>query len=111
LLIVGEMFQRAGWSITTRLEPDPMDLLAVIGQEEFDAVGITVACTSALPRVTQLIDDLRVHSVNPNLMVLAGGALFQGQQHLAAAIGADYVTSDVAQAVDFASRLLEHKRL
>lgn len=111
LLIVGEMFRRSGWVVTTRLDPHAVDLLNVIGQEEFDAVGITVNCDGALPKVAQLVDDLRLHSTNPGLIVLAGGSLFSGRQHLARAIGADYVTANAAEAVDFASRLLEHKCL
>ncbi|TKD50933.1 cobalamin B12-binding domain-containing protein [Sphingomonas baiyangensis] len=105
-VIVEEMFARAGWD-TLRIAPEnPAAINEVLAGGWFDVAGLTATCTCHIASLPSLIAGMRAASRNPSLKVMLGGHALQGDQMLAARLGADGTAGDARAAVAAADRLL-----
>ncbi len=106
LLIVAEFFLRAGWDVwggPLAAKSDPVEMLR---SEWFDIVGLSASHGKAAESLKQQIATLRAASMNPNLGVLVGGALFHGNPGLARQVGADATTEDGRDAPQLAEAIV-----
>ena len=105
-VVVDEMFRRDGW-ITDRLsDVETSDLLAKVGDEWFDLVGLTVSCDRHLAALPSIIAAVRNVSRNPGVCVMVGGRVFSADPDLAAMIGADGTARDARLALKTAADIV-----
>lgn len=105
LLMVAELFVRAGWSVTLGTPVEPLQLELAVASTHFDAFGLSMSVDTRVADARTLIERLRRRSRNPSMPVLVGGTLFLDDPALAARIGADGWTPDATQAPALAARL------
>jgi methanogenic corrinoid protein MtbC1 len=106
LFMVAEFFVRAGWAVVLG-QPiqSSVDLGQSVADDWYDAVGLSVSCTSRVPHVKSTIATIRRRSRNPRVPVLVGGCLFSAEPGLVQEVGADGTSPDAAAAPALAARL------
>ncbi len=98
ILLVEEFFRRAGWSVWTPQNVTSEQLVAIVRQERFDMVGISVTCEVESQRLAALLDSIRSASLNKGLLVMVGGRFINEHPELVAEVGADATDTDGTQA-------------
>lgn len=106
LLIVAEFFLRAGWDVWGGPLSTKSDPIAMVRDDWFDVVGLSIGNDRSLKGAKQQIADLRAASLNPHLGVLVGGAALLENPELAKEIGADATAADGRDAPMLAERLV-----
>lgn len=106
LLIVAEFFLRAGWDVWGGPLSTKSDPIAMVRDDWFDIVGLSIGNDRSLKGAKQQIANLRAASLNPNLGVLVGGAALLENPDLAEEIGADATAADGRDAPLLAERLV-----
>ncbi len=106
LLIVAEFFLRAGWDVWGGPLSTKSDPIAMVRDDWFDVVGLSIGNDRSLKGAKKQIADLRAASLNPNLAILVGGAVLLENPDLAKEIGADATTADGRDAPLLAERLV-----
>lgn len=94
VLLVEEFFRRAGWNVWTPQNVTSGQLIAIVRQERFDMVGISVTCEVDSQRLAALIDSVRSASLNKGLLVMIGGRFVNEHPELVALVGADATDVD-----------------
>lgn len=89
LFMVAEFFIRDGWGVRVGPPVSEAELLLNLRSEWYDVVGFSVSCDSRLDHLKREIARVRHASMNPNVLVMAGGRAFNDQPELLARIGAD----------------------
>ncbi len=106
LVMVGEFFRRAGWSVSGAGWMPGADASALVAAEWFDVVGFSLGAEIHLDALAESIRIVKHESCNREVVVLVGGPLFsQFPQHVAA-VGADGMTMDGRDAPSLAERLI-----
>jgi MerR family transcriptional regulator, light-induced transcriptional regulator len=99
IMMAAEFFRRAGWDVSSEL-PDHNDgLVDAVRQEYVDLVGISVSSDSAMRELAATISAVRAASINRRLTIMVGGWLFLSNPEKAVAMGADFSTPDVRDAI------------
>jgi MerR family transcriptional regulator, light-induced transcriptional regulator len=93
-VIVEDFFRRGGWDVIGWPASAENDVLETVNNNYFDLVGLSVSCLTSLDRVAGLIQEIRRQSMNPSILVLAGGHAFAGNPQHALALGADATGSN-----------------
>jgi len=106
LLMVGEFFRRAGWTVWGDSSESTEDALQLISEIDFPLVGLSVSSELWLDRLGELIAELRDRSVNRETKVLVGGQIFLKEPDLVRQIGADAMAFNGRQAILEAERLI-----
>jgi methanogenic corrinoid protein MtbC1 len=106
LLIVAEFFLRAGWDVWGGPLSAKSDPIAMVRDDWFDVIGLSIGNDKSLKAAKTQIADLRASSLNPTLAVLAGGAVINENPELIKEIGADATTADGRDAPQIAERLV-----
>lgn len=109
LLIVKELFRRAGWAVSAPLEAQEDALLDAVQENWFTMVGLSVSCAEAARRCASLIPRLRVASKNSDLVVVVGGYCFERAEDEQELIGADLVVNDGPTALVETERLVDQR--
>jgi methanogenic corrinoid protein MtbC1 len=99
LLLVEEFFRRSGWNVWTPHNVTSSRLVAMVRQERFDMVGISVTCEVEIQRLAALIDSVRSASLNKGLLVMVGGRFINEHPELVAEVGADATDIDGTHAI------------
>ncbi len=99
VLLVEEFFRRAGWSVWTPHNVSVEQLVAIVRQEHFDMVGISVTCEVDVDCLRELIHSVRATSLNPELLVMIGGRFVNEHPELVEKVGADATDFDGSHAV------------
>jgi methanogenic corrinoid protein MtbC1 len=94
VLLVEEFFRRAGWNVWTPQNVTSHQLIAIVRQERFDMVGISVTCEVEGPRLAALVESIRNASLNKGLLVMVGGRFINKHPELVALVGADATDLD-----------------
>jgi methanogenic corrinoid protein MtbC1 len=114
VLMIEEVFSRAGWRTEALLEPRRPDLLRAVAGRNFDLVGLTISCDCPSCALSELITAIRSVSKNPKIQILIGGRVVNANPGLAALTGADGTAPDARSALAlaeekvFGSRQLDH---
>lgn len=89
LVMVGEMFRRAGWEVEGGPSEHAINPVARGKDTWFDIVGFSLAADVHLGALTQCIQSLRQATLNRSVGIMVGGPLFNRQPELVAQVGAD----------------------
>ncbi|PNG24786.1 cobalamin-binding protein [Methylocella silvestris] len=106
LFMAANFFRRAGWDVFGWPLMAPQELAAIVCNESFHLVGISVSCTDHLDRVRRAISMARKASRNRAVKIMVGGLPFCDHPETAAELGADAASSDGLQAVQIANKLV-----
>jgi len=106
LFMIEEFFRRAGWSVRAVLPATLSDLVALVSQENFNVIGISVSCDPLLDTLGSIIQSLRRASLNRRLQVLVGGHQFLESPDLVARVGADATAANSKQVAALLPALL-----
>lgn len=107
LTVVEQFFREAGWSVTCTLTQPDEDALRCIREEWFDIVGLSLACETLLPTMTETVTALRRASRNAALRVVVGGPAFMDDPDSFRRVGADASAGDARTALSVAECLLD----
>lgn len=111
LLLVGELFRRAGWMVSGGVPAGPFDVVKAVRQHPYEVVGFTMSNERCSGDLRHLIGDVRRAACNPEMVVIVGGNIFKSNPALGASLGADLATTQADDAVGFASRHFARKRV
>jgi len=106
LAIVAQFFRRASWQVRMAPAATGAELTALVAEEWFNIVGLSVACSNSMDALATHIRTIRRASRNPKIGVLVGGPVFVAHPHLSAMVGADATAADGKQAVQQAQSLV-----
>jgi methanogenic corrinoid protein MtbC1 len=109
ITILADFFRVAGWQVVVEISSQESELLRSVQHEWFDMVGLSVGLIEQLPTLPKLIEHLRTHSKNPQSVFILGGAALLSKQHHPTTKhwGADGISTDAAEAVQLANRLIQ----
>jgi methanogenic corrinoid protein MtbC1 len=106
LLMVADLFSRAGWDVECDAGESAGGKLDAAAHEWYDVVGFSVADRSGLEALEGVTERLRRDSCNRRVGIMVGGSVFtEGPQVLGCPV-ADVVVTDACMAVDAATRLV-----
>ena len=106
VVMVGEFFSRSGWRVRCETAAEDDALIESAAQEHYDVVGLSASADANLKRLRTLIKKLRAASMNPELVIMVGGQIFNEDVGLARRIGADATAADGVRAVVTAERMV-----
>jgi methanogenic corrinoid protein MtbC1 len=106
LAMVAQYFARAGWNVLSEPVATRDELLALVRQESFAIVGISVSCSDRLEALAADIRAIRRASRNRAVGIMVGGPVFMEHPQLAAMVGADATASSGSEAVRQANQLV-----
>lgn len=109
LAMVADFFRRAGWEVVGGVGGDVDDPLRIVHREWFDIVGLSIGHRSRVAPVRQTIAELRERSRNRRVGIMVGGPLVVDEPDSAAALGADVLADNGAQAPALAEGLLDRR--
>ncbi len=106
LVIVGEFFRRAGWSVSGAGWVAGADAGALVASEWFDAIGFSLGAEIHLQALADTIRTVKHETCNRDIVVIVGGPLFTQHPDHVKAVGADGMTIDGRDAPLLAERLI-----
>lgn len=98
-LVAATWLRRNGVSVTVQIAPAPQDLGRLLNTRQFDAVFISVGSEYRVEACAKLVKTLRALAPG-RLPVVIGGALAAHRREDLLSIGADSVTTDLAEALE-----------
>jgi methanogenic corrinoid protein MtbC1 len=104
--MAAEFFRRDGWSVVYDPHPTAEGLVARVAGGWTDVLGLSVVCRPDAAALRLTIARARAASVNPDLMVIAGGEAMAQDPRLLGAIGADATLAALPAAPARAHRLV-----
>ncbi len=107
LIMVGEMLRRDGWDVTEEPNASIDDVAAIVRNEWFDLVGLSISCEERLQALASEITAVRRTSLNRNIGVIVGGRIFSESPDFAVRVGADATAKDCDEAAQQADDLVE----
>lgn len=97
--LVEEHLLRAGWKVCALHSPSEEEIRALVLENYFDFVGVSLTSDRLLPALRSAIRCVRTYSRNPQVRIVVGGVLFIGRSSLPTGIDADAIVQDARQAV------------
>ncbi len=108
-MMIDEIFRLDGW-VTDRLSmPTTSDLLKCAGSDWFDLIGLTASSACHAGDLKSLIVALRNVSRNPDVCIMVGGPLINGDVDQVAVVGADGTAPDARMALKVAAHLVRSR--
>lgn len=104
--MAAEFFRRDGWNVLYEPAPTRAALLARVAAGWVDVVGLSVTGRPDIKELAATITELKGGSLNPGLLVIAGGEAMVADPTLVAAIGADATIAALPAAPARAHRLV-----
>lgn len=105
--IVGDMLRRCGWDIWDAPGATERDIIALVKNEWFAVVGLSISAPEQLEPLGLIIRQIRRQSLHRAVRIMVGGHPFAGHPDRVALVGADATATDGRDAVLQAERLLE----
>lgn len=105
LLMVGEFFRRAGWSVWDEPLSNVPSMARLVRNEWFDVVGLSVSGDVRMETLASTIRLIRRSSRNRGVGIMVGGRVFNEHPELVPLVGADATASDARQAVRQAEQM------
>jgi methanogenic corrinoid protein MtbC1 len=96
--LVAEFFRRAGWGVCSMPFKTAEDIVAIVRNEWFTLIGLSVSCDRKLEELTKDIRIIRRASCNRGLCVMVGGAIFIEHPEYVSQVGADLMAVDGREA-------------
>jgi methanogenic corrinoid protein MtbC1 len=105
-LMMGDCFERAGWSTEVLIEPSHSELNVKCAGQHFDLVGLTVSCDCSTDLLRSVVRTIKSVSKNPKVCLLLGGRYINENPELVSQCGADGTAIDALSALALADRLV-----
>jgi MerR family transcriptional regulator, light-induced transcriptional regulator len=113
LYLVAEFFRRAGWGVRSMPLKAPEDVVAIVRNEWFSLIGMSLSCESRLEELAREIRTIRRASCNHGICVMVGGTIFIEHPEFVSQVGADVMAVDgrqaPAKAQDFVESVAAYK--
>ena len=106
LVMVAELFRRAGWEVSGGPWEAAADAARLVESEWFDVVGFSLAAEMHVEALAECIGGVRQASRNGQVGIMVGGPVFRSRPELAQRVGADLTAVDGREAPRLASRFL-----
>ena len=111
LIMVSDMFSRAGWQVDSDEGRTEMELLETVRRDWYDVIGLSVVDPAQRDALARQIEWLRRESRNPAVAIMAGGRFVSDAPEQAMCLAVDAVITDGRLAVDAATRLVLQRTL
>lgn len=111
LSIVASFFREAGWQVTMATPGPGLDPAAMLRDDWFDVVGLSLSCDAVMPALAATVPILRRASRNPNLGVIVGGPYFAARGTAGIPAEVDACILDGRQAPGVAEALLDRRAM
>lgn len=98
MFMLAEFFRRNGWVVHAQECESDLELLRKTSFDWFDLMAISLSCEKQVPLMRRLIPEIRKASANPELKIVAGGALLSVCPEIVTGLGVDLLTQDARQA-------------
>jgi methanogenic corrinoid protein MtbC1 len=106
LAMVSEFFRKDGWQVVVEVATTEQELLHAVGNEWFDLVGLSVGLVEQIAILPSLLGRIHQSSRNPAAKFILGGPAFLMSEVSAESLGAHAVSTDAAEAIKHAAKLV-----
>jgi len=97
--MVADAFRAGGWCVRTGPAMSRAELLALVGDEWFDVIGLSISSTRWLNELPGCVRELRHASTNPAAFVMLGGYAIGDHAERARFLGADATAASAEDAL------------
>ena len=112
LSLVAELFHSAGWDVSTDFSSDPQLNAQTLAQKDwYDVMGFSLGAQANLPRLSQIMQNVRKSSMNRRISIIVGGPLFVAHPEYADEIHADAIITNGKDAPELAAKLVASSNL
>jgi methanogenic corrinoid protein MtbC1 len=105
-LILSNYFTWAGWSVLSESAPSERFIETTVTSKSLTAIAVSIADYDQLDRLPKLIQSIRNKSLNPAIIVLTGGSLYNADAMSFGHIKADIKSSTPEEALHQLNRIL-----
>ena len=105
-LILSNYFTWAGWSVLSESAPSERFIETTVTSKSLTAIAVSIADYDQLDRLPKLIQSIRSKSLNPAIIVLTGGSLYNADAMSFGHIKADIKSSTPEEALHQLNRIL-----
>ena len=105
-LILSNYFTWAGWSVLSESAPSERFIETTVASKSLTAIAVSIADYDQLDRLPKLIQSIRNKSLNPAIIVLTGGSLYNADAMSFGHIKADIKSSTPEEALHQLNRML-----
>ena len=105
-LILSNYFTWAGWSVLSESAPSERFIETTVTSKSLTAIAVSIADYDQLDRLPKLIQTIRSKSLNPAIIVLTGGSLYNADAMSFGHIKADIKSSTPEEALHQLNRIL-----
>jgi methanogenic corrinoid protein MtbC1 len=105
-LILSNYFTWAGWSVLSESVPSERFIEMTVTSKSLTAIAVSIADYDQLDRLPKLIQTIRSKSLNPAIIVLTGGSLYNADAMSFGHIKADIKSSTPEEALHQLNRIL-----
>ena len=105
-LILSNYFTWAGWSVLSESAPSERFIETTVTSKSLTAIAVSIADYDQLDRLPKLIQSIRNKSLNPAIIVLTGGSLYNADAMSFGHIKADIKSSTPEEALHQLNRML-----
>jgi len=105
-LILSNYFTWAGWNVQSESTPSQHFIETTVAKKSLTAIAISIADYDQLDRLPKLIQSIRSKSLNPAIIVLTGGSLYNFDALSFGYIKADIKTNTPEEALHQLNRIL-----
>lgn len=105
-LILSNYFTWAGWSVLSESAPSERFIETTVSSKSLTAIAVSIADYDQLDRLPKLIQSIRSKSLNPAIIVLTGGSLYNADAMSFGHIKADIKSSTPEEALHQLNRIL-----
>lgn len=105
-LILSNYFTWAGWNVLSESAPSQHYIETTVASKSLTAIAVSVADYDQLDRLPKLIQSIRSKSLNPSIIVLTGGSLYNSDALSFAHIKADIKSNTPEEALHQLNRIL-----
>lgn len=106
LSMLEEFFRKDGWHVVRLTETTQRDITDAVSHSWFDVIGLSASCQTSVEIAARLVRTAREHALNPGLLVMVGGELFNKEPERVRRAEADMSASDAREAVEIANATL-----
>jgi methanogenic corrinoid protein MtbC1 len=105
-LILSNYFTWAGWNVESESTPSQHYIETTVARKFLTAIAVSIADYDQLDRLPKLIQSIRSKSLNPAIIVLTGGSLYNSDALSFGYIKADIKTNTPEEALHQLNRIL-----
>jgi methanogenic corrinoid protein MtbC1 len=105
-LILSNYFTWAGWSVLSESAPSERFIETTVASKSLTAIAVSIADYDQLDRLPKLIQSIRNKSLNPAIIVLTGGSLYNSDALSFGHIKADIKSNTPEEALHQLNRIL-----